>query len=312
VTLPPEPDRWLESCPDHLRPALRQCVSADVPANIALMQLLIAAASPEEVDAVLAAADRQITSRRPHGQTNRLGQVLALWRDNPQAFAVVKSVLGDVQHSAHSLTVDDGVAYWTAAFDRMVRASPEGSVALYTFGNPELLRQATSEVVDRLGQWGLLGEDKAVLDIGCGIGRFVEALAPRTQHVTGVDISAVMLERARERCAHLANVTLLLISGRDLAPLSDGSFDLVLAADVFPYLVEAGGSLVERYIRETTRVLRPGGHLVVLNFSYRGDVEQDRADLQSFAAPCHLMLTHVGRQEFGLWDATTFHLIRNS
>jgi ubiquinone/menaquinone biosynthesis C-methylase UbiE len=81
------------------------------------------------------------------------------------------------------------LAYWAEAFNRAARRDPDASVALYALGNPHLLRAATEEVVAKLDAWGLLSADTVCLDIGCGTGRFELALAPRVQHIVGVDVA---------------------------------------------------------------------------------------------------------------------------
>src|SRR4029453_8073835 len=71
-----------------------------------------------------------------------------------------------------------------------------------------------------------------VLEAGVGTG-INTSLYPRNCHVTGVDLSASMLEKARERVARegLANVRLLEMDAQALT-FADGSFDIVYA----PYL----------------------------------------------------------------------------
>src|SRR5688572_27932093 len=80
--------------------------------------------------------------------------------------------LDDVRHDEPPGDANAAVRRWAAAFDRAACASPEGSVALYALGNPELLKAATEEVVVWLRDWGLIGRERHVLDLGCGIGRF--------------------------------------------------------------------------------------------------------------------------------------------
>src|SRR4051812_37380847 len=52
-----------------------------------------------------------------------------------------------------------------------------------------------------------IGPDDVALDIGCGVGRLTRVLADRARHVHAIDVSAEMLQRARELNAHLTNVT---------------------------------------------------------------------------------------------------------
>jgi ubiquinone/menaquinone biosynthesis C-methylase UbiE len=191
----------------------------------------------------------------------------------------------------------------------MAAASPEGGVALYALGNADLLRTATEEVVERMRGWGLLRPGVRVVEIGCGIGRFVQALAGGAAQVTGLDVSEGMVARARERCADLTNVTLAVSSGRDLSGVADSSAELVLGADVFPYLVQAG--VAGAHVAEAARVLRPGGHCLILNYSYRGDGEADRAEVADLAARHGFEVLRAGTRDLSLWDAATF-LLRKS
>jgi SAM-dependent methyltransferase len=257
----------------------------------------MAAQTPRELEAALETAIADATGP----EAARLSAALSLWRANPQAWDTVKSVIGGVDHEG---TTDP--AGWREAFDRAARASPEGAVALYALGNPDLLREATADVVERMRGWGLLGG--RVVEIGCGIGRFVAALAPHARHVTGLDISPVMLERAQERCAGLPNVALRLTSGQGLDGVGEASTDLVLAADVFPYLVEAG--LAARHVEEAARVLKRGGHLLILNFSYRGDPAQDRAEVAALAERHGFAVQRAAEGDFAHWDAATFLMER--
>lgn len=298
----------LDAYPERLRRPLQACASGRAPANIVLMQVLIEALDREEVDAVLARVGEDLSEEPDIDAAVRLRRLGDLWAANPHAFDVVKSVLAQVDHSATAASADEGVSRWASLFDRMAQTSPEGGVALYALGNPELLKAATAEVVEYLRTRHLLGPNRTVLEIGCGIGRFVAALSPAVRHITGLDISDVMIARARERCSGLANVTLEVSSGRDLASVGNDSIDLILAADVFPYLVQAGPGLVERHLSEGARVLKSGGSLVVFNYSYRGNEETDRAELARLAQLSGLRLGKDAQTRFSLWDAAVFHI----
>jgi SAM-dependent methyltransferase len=302
-----------EGCPARLRPVLLGCANGELPPNVALMQLLMMTETEAEAASALALALHCLERLdSAAGAARRLREALRLLKAHPQAFAIVKAVLSEADHTVEGSSPEQGLALWAAAFDRAARASPEGAVALYALGDPGLLRAATAEVVERMRAWGLLGRDRAVLDIGCGIGRFAEALGPEVRSVVGIDISAEMVAAAKARCRSLANVRLLHVDGRDLSLFADGSFDLVLAADSFPYLVQAGMALAERYVMDVARVLRPGGNSLILNFSYRGDLNRDRADLARLAERAGLAVVREGTRDFTLWDATAFHLRRQA
>ena len=103
-----------------------------------------------------------------------------------------------------------------------------------------------------------------VLEVGVGTG-INASLYPRDCSVTGIDLSAPMLEKARERVARkgIRNVRLLEMDAADLK-FASNSFDIVYA----PYLISVVPDPVA-VVREMRRVCRPGGRLVILNH-FRG------------------------------------------
>lgn len=253
--------------------------------------------------------------------TEDLDVVREVARDVPALSAVVAAneagcarIVRMLQHgddsSEPALSVDAGIAAARRLFDRSVADSEESSVALYSLGNPQILEAATREVVDELDRYGVLRPDATVVELGCGIGRFLVALAPRVGRIWGLDLSPAMVAVARRRCAAFPQVQVDIASGRDLVPVADGAADLVLAVDVFPYVVQAGPALVEALFQEIDRVLAPDGELALFQFSYRGDLQQDRDDVQALAARHGLVVRISGELRFTLWDGPVFRLAR--
>jgi len=99
-----------------------------------------------------------------------------------------------------------------------------------------------------------------ILEVGVGTG-INAPLYPRHCHVTGVDFSPKMLEKARERVERkgLGNVRLLEMDAAKLS-FPDNSFDIVYA----PYVISVVSDPVQ-VVREMRRVCRPGGKFIVLN-----------------------------------------------
>lgn len=99
-----------------------------------------------------------------------------------------------------------------------------------------------------------------ILEVGVGTGINVP-LYPRSCQVTGIDFSAPMLEKARDRVERkgLIGVRLLQMDAADLK-FDDNSFDIVYA----PYLISVVPDPV-RVAAEMRRVCRPGGRIIFLN-----------------------------------------------
>lgn len=110
-----------------------------------------------------------------------------------------------------------------------------------------------------------LGESARALDVGTGTGDFALALlacSPHSTTVTGVDISAGMLEVAGQRAARarLGPRYERLIASVESLPFPDGAFDVAVAG----FVIRNVGD-IPRGLREMRRVLRPGGRAVILD-----------------------------------------------
>jgi CelD/BcsL family acetyltransferase involved in cellulose biosynthesis/SAM-dependent methyltransferase len=276
----------------------------ELPANVTVMRLAYQARAAGEVEAALAAAEAAAHDALA-GQ--RLKAAGALWRENPQAFSLVQAVRGIVEAQGDG---GDAVMACAQLFDRAARHGADGAAALYALGRDDILAQATNEIVMLLQSRGLLDRPRRILDLGCGAGRVAAALAGRAAQVVGVDISPGMLAAARRRLLDRGNVLLVQGSGRDLAWLKDDAMDLVLAVDVFPYIVESGSTLIGAMMGEVRRVVRPDGSLIVLNWSYRGDPSGDRRQAVGEAARSGFILQEGGPAGLSFWDASLFHFVR--
>ncbi len=125
----------------------------------------------------------------------------------------------------------------------------------------EFWRSGEDNLERTLAPFGIvLRGDERVLEIGCGMGRITRALAARARDVVGVDVSPEMIERGRTALAELANVTLQVGSGTDLAGIDRNSCDACYSFIVFQHIPDP--AITCGYIREIGRVLRPGGWTV--------------------------------------------------
>lgn len=103
-----------------------------------------------------------------------------------------------------------------------------------------------------------LGLDGAgtVVDIGCGHGAWLPALARSNRTLIGIDLDAESVAASRSRTAHLPNVEVREMAAEQLA-FEDGSIDAAVCMTVLPYLKHPAA------VREMARVLRAGAKLVI-------------------------------------------------
>lgn len=97
-----------------------------------------------------------------------------------------------------------------------------------------------------------------VLDVGCGDGLLTRRLAPLAEHVTGIDLSASMIERARA----LADAeTLTYACGDVLTTELEGPFDLVTVFATLHHMDLVAG------LRRLKALTAPGGTLLVVGLA---------------------------------------------
>jgi ubiquinone/menaquinone biosynthesis C-methylase UbiE len=104
---------------------------------------------------------------------------------------------------------------------------------------------------------------RSLLDLGTGTGRILELFSSEIERGLGVDLNREMLAFARSRLDHagIRNCSIRQGDIFDLA-LPRDSFDVVIIHQVLHFLDDGG-----RAIREASRVLRPQGRLLVVDFA---------------------------------------------
>ncbi len=114
-------------------------------------------------------------------------------------------------------------------------------------------------VLDAVGP----GPFRCLVDLGTGTGRMLELLSPRADRAIGIDGSPAMLNVARSRIARSGVRNVQLRQGDIYAlPLPRDGADLVVLHQVLHFLDDPA-----RALRESARILRPGGRLVVVDFA---------------------------------------------
>jgi ArsR family transcriptional regulator len=111
-----------------------------------------------------------------------------------------------------------------------------------------------------LGALAALAQDDWVLgDLGCGTGETSATLAPFVHRVIAVDASAAMLQAARKRLQAFDNVELRRGELEGL-PIDDARLDAATMMLVLHYVSEPA-----RALAEVSRVLKPGGRLILVD-----------------------------------------------
>jgi SAM-dependent methyltransferase len=124
-----------------------------------------------------------------------------------------------------------------------------------------------------LTSWGLehvrVGQQDAVLDVGCGGGRTIQRLAKMADlgNVHGVDYAepSVAASRALNRAAVESGRVEIQRAMVSRLPFPNDVFDLVTAVETHYYWPDRPGDMQEIY-----RVLKPGGSVLIIAEAYRG------------------------------------------
>ena len=119
----------------------------------------------------------------------------------------------------------------------------------------ENIAQYIESDLDNIAQ-GADPKQLRILEIGCGAGRMTRALARVFGEVHAIDLSAEMVRLCRENTAACGNVHVHQNNGMDLEPVHHLQFDFALSFIVFQHIPSK--QIVEGYIREVRRVLKPG------------------------------------------------------
>lgn len=98
-----------------------------------------------------------------------------------------------------------------------------------------------------------------ILDLCCGAGQTTRYLVNRSDHCTGLDVSPVALERAREAVPSATYVEGLA----EKTPFADGEFDLVHTSAA---LHEMDPRQLREILEEVYRILRAGGIFALVDF----------------------------------------------
>lgn len=97
-----------------------------------------------------------------------------------------------------------------------------------------------------------MGADAVLLDLACGAGLMAPHARDKGYTHIGIDITASALDQAREHGITTARADVLAL------PLKDETADVVTAGEILEHVTD-----LDQLIRESARVLKPGGTLII-------------------------------------------------
>jgi ubiquinone/menaquinone biosynthesis C-methylase UbiE len=126
-------------------------------------------------------------------------------------------------------------------------------------GHPQRLLEYRLELVRSLAR---PRPTDVILDVGCGIGHHLLALAPEVARSIGIDMSPGMIELARARLWNSpfrANLAFEVDDAEELKGIADQSIDLAICIGAFEHMLDKRAVLASIY-----RVLKFGGRFFCL------------------------------------------------
>jgi arsenite methyltransferase len=157
---------------------------------------------------------------------------------------------------------------------------PTGRAWAEDLGYPDELANVPASAVESFAgvanPWtmGRLAAGERVLDLGSGAGTdslVAAQMVGADGHVTGIDMTAAMLAKARAAAAEMgaANVDFVEAEAERL-PFADASFDVVISNGVIDLIPDKDAVFAELY-----RVLAPGGRMQIADVTIQNPVSEE-------------------------------------
>jgi len=160
-------------------------------------------------------------------------------------------MLADSKHAAADAPTRGRLIRWARFYDLFV--------AIATLGRAARIREQTADLAG-------LRPGQTVLEVGCGSGELTQRARVRvgpTGRIFGIDPSSEMIAVARRKAAKAHLDIDYRVAAIESLPFADATFDVVLSSVMMHHLPDDLKSLG---LAEIRRVLKPGGHLFIVDF----------------------------------------------
>jgi SAM-dependent methyltransferase len=154
--------------------------------------------------------------------------------------------------------------------------------------------------LDTVLAWASLGSPRSVAELGCGRGFLGQVLLDRLPRarIHGFDLDPESVAAARAAASHLRG-RLRFEEGdaADLVDVRDGAYDLVVMQAVLVHQ-----SRPERVLNEASRILRPGGRILVVEPDVAADFSVFDPLLAGLPDPWPTIIEGAEKTGAGRWD----------
>jgi ubiquinone/menaquinone biosynthesis C-methylase UbiE len=128
-----------------------------------------------------------------------------------------------------------------------------------------------------------VGHDAEIIDVGGGASTLVDdLLADGFRHITVMDISPTAIQSAQARLGARARKVVWLEADATHESLPAHHYDVWHDRAVFHFLTDAGDR--RRYVDNVSRVLKPGGHVIIATFGPHGPLQCSGLDIVRYTS----------------------------
>lgn len=192
-----------------------------------------------------------------------------MWLDSPAALSRLRQAVYHINKD--ELTVDDVIDFLLIRNMRTAWDQPTAFDSKFVVADQAGWDKpgAYEEAAEAETRWFVLDDARflegiepqrsSILEVGCGHGRLCRVLAAHFCQVHGTDASLERYSEARYRCRPFGNIRITQNDGRSLSQYPGQLVDRAFAHGVFVHINSR--TVIENYVKEMARVLKPGGRL---------------------------------------------------